>query len=375
VCTAWNAGDLVPGDHPLYVGRPGSLGDRAGNFAVQNADLALVLGCRLNVRQVGYEYRGFAHHAWRAVVDIDEAELAKPTVFPHLPVHADVADFLHDIEGLLDGVISSAHGEWLGWCRERRERYPVVPAGWRPGGPVDPYVFVGELGAHLAEGDVVVCANGSACVVTIQAFAFKEGQRLLVNSGTAGMGYDLPAALGAAFARRACSGGATAGVASGRVVCLAGDGSIQMNLQELQTIWQHRLPIKIFVFDNDGYVSIRQTQDNLFDGHRVGEGPASGVTFPDLVAVAGAYGIEAVRVTRHDDLPEAIGAALASEGPALVDVVMDPARTFTPRVMAERRPDGSLVSKPLEDMFPFLGRDEFDANMIGPHYEPGEGEP
>jgi acetolactate synthase-1/2/3 large subunit len=251
------------------------------------------------------------------------------------------------------------------WCSARRERYPVVlPEYRRRDSPINPYVFVEELSDQLQDDDVVVLANGAACVTALQALRLKRRQRVIVNSGTAGMGYDLPAAIGAACARNSSPPG------SRRVICLAGDGSIQMNLQELQTIRQHGLPVKIFVFDNDGYSSIRQTQDNLFAGHRVGEGPASGVTLPDLVAVAAAYGIEALRVTCHGELDEAIGTALVSEGPALVDVGMDPARTFTPRVMAERRADGSLVSKPLEDMFPFLERDEFDANMIGPHYEP-----
>jgi acetolactate synthase I/II/III large subunit len=363
LCTAWNAGDAVAGDHPLFVGRPGSLGDRPGNFAVQNSDVALVVGCRLNVRQVGYEFAAFAHHAFRIVVDIDEAELAKPTISPDLPVHADVRFFLEELERLALADPPSAHGSWVDWCRERRRRYPVIRDVGSPGGPVDPYRFVARLADHLGDGDVVVCANGSACVVTIQAFVFKARQRLLVNSGTAGMGYDLPAAVGAAFARRA---------QGGRVICLAGDGSIQMNLQELQTIAQHRLPVKVFVFDNEGYASIRQTQDNLFAGHRVGEGPGSGVTFPDLVAVAGAYGIDAVGVTRHDELDQAVATALVSEGPALVNVAMDPERTFTPRIMAERRPDGTLVSKPLEDMYPFLDREEFSDNMIGPLYAPGE---
>jgi acetolactate synthase-1/2/3 large subunit len=218
-------------------------------------------------------------------------------------------------------------------------------------------------------------ANGSACVVTLQAFSVKEGQRLLVNSGTAGMGYDLPAAVGAAFARRAALGAGPDAREPGaaRVICLAGDGSMQMNLQELQTIAHHRLPVKIFVFDNAGYASIRQTQDNLFAGHRVGEGPATGVTFPDMVALAGAYGIGALRVTRHDELDEVIGSTLVSDGPALVDVVMDPERTFTPKVIAERLADGTIVSKPLEDMYPFLERAEFADNMIGPRYEPEEG--
>ncbi len=367
VCTAWNAHDLLWEEHPLYAGRPGTIGDRAGNFAVQNSDVLLSLGCRLNVRQVGYEFRAFAHDAFRIFVDIDEAELAKPTIFPDLAVHADVAFFLEELARLAASEPLPPHGAWLAWCRERRLRYPtVLPEYRRRDEPVNAYVFVDALARRLEDDDVVVCANGSACVVTFQAFAVKRGQRLIANSGTAGMGYDLPAAIGAAFALRAGASPA------GRVICLAGDGSIQMNIQELQTIVHHQLPIKVFVFDNAGYLSIRQTQDNLFAGRRVGEGPHSGVSFPDLVRVAEAYGIAATRVTRHEELDEAIGAALVSAGPALVDVVMDPDQAFVPKVIAERLPDGRLVSKPLEDMYPFLDRDEFADNMIVPPYEPGE---
>jgi acetolactate synthase-1/2/3 large subunit len=368
VCTAWNAHDLLWETHPLYAGRPGTIGDRAGNFAVQNADVLLSLGCRLNVRQVGYEWRAFAHHAFRIVVDIDEAELAKPTIFPDLAVHADLSFFLEELERLAADMPPVPHTDWVAWCRERRRRYPAfAPEDRRRDTPVSAYAFVDELADRLEGDDVIVCANGSACVVTFQALALKRGQRLLANSGTAGMGYDLPAAIGAACALRD-----RAGAGTGRVICLAGDGSIQMNLQELQTIVHHRLPIKVFVFDNAGYVSIRQTQDNLFEGRRVGEGPESGVTFPDIVAVAEAYGIAATRVTRHAELDEAIGAALVSAGPALVDVVLDPDEAFAPKVVAEKLPDGRLVSKPLEDMYPFLPRAEFADNMIVPRYEPGE---
>jgi acetolactate synthase-1/2/3 large subunit len=371
VCTAWNAHDLLWEEHPLFAGRPGSLGDRAGNFAVQNADVLLSLGCRLNVRQVGYEFRAFAHDAYRIVVDIDEAELAKPTIFPDLPVNADVGFFVDELLRLAAAEALSPHADWLAWCLERRRRYPAVLPEFRlTDEPVNPYVFVEELAGRLEENDVVVCGNGSACVVPFQALAVKRGQRLIVNSGTAGMGYDLPAAIGAAFALRRGGGAGVPVAPGGRVICLAGDGSMQMNIQELQTIVHHGLPIKIFVFDNAGYASIRQTQDNLFAGRRVGEGPRSGVSFPDFVRLAEAYGIPARRVTRHDELDEAIAATLAGAGPALVDVVMDPDQPFTPKVIAERLPDGRIVSKPLEDMFPFLGREEFAESMIVPPYDP-----
>ncbi len=374
VATAWNAADLLWDDHPLFAGRPGSIGDRAGNFAVQNSDVLLSLGCRLNIRQVGYEFAAFAHHAYRIIVDIDEAELAKPTIFPDLPVHADVAFFVEEMARLLPPDTGD-HQDWIDWCRERRVRYPVVlPAYREVDTPVNPYFFIERLADRLAENDLLVCANGSACVVAIQAFAFKRDQRLLVNSGTAGMGFDLPAAIGAAFARRPTT--ASEGDPSGapapaeRVICLAGDGSIQMNLQELQTIVHHQLPIKVFVLNNAGYASIRQTQDNLFAGRRVGEGPGSGVTFPNMVRLAEAYGIPAFRAERGEQLDAVIDAALATPGPALVDVQLDPTQTFVPKVVAERLADGTLVSKPLEDMFPFLDRDEFAENLIVPPYVP-----
>jgi len=363
--TAWNAHDLLWEGHPLYVGRPGTVGDRAGNFVVQNADLLLSIGCRLNIRQIGYEHEAFARAAWRAMVDIDALELRKPTVAPDLAVHSDAAFFLEELGRALterwgDGGRAQPRWDaWLAWGKERQARYPVVARHDRAAAtPVDPYAFVDELSDHLAADDVVVCANGAACVVGFQALRVQRGQRLLANSGTAGMGYDLPAAIGA------CLG------AGRRVVCLAGDGSIQMNLQELQTIVHHDLPVKIFVFDNAGYLSIRQMQDNLFAGRRVGEGAASGVSVPDMVALAGAYGIAAGRVERQSALGDAIETTLRGDGPALCDVVMSPDQQFAPKVTAEKLPDGTIVSKPLEDMWPFMDRAEFAENMLVPQWRP-----
>ncbi len=367
VVTAWNAHDLLWEEHPLYAGRPGTVGDRAGNFVVQNADLLLSVGCRLNIRQIGYEHEAFARAAWRALVDVDALELRKPTVAPDLAVHSDARFFLEELGTALGeewpARRPASWEPWLAWCRERRARYPVVLPSYRASSsPVNAYVFVDELSDALEPDDIVVCANGAACVVAFQALRVRRGQRLIANSGTAGMGYDLPAAIGACLA----AGGR-------RVVCLAGDGSIQMNLQELQTIVHHRLPVKIFVFGNGGYLSIRQMQDNLFAGHRVGEGPGSGLSLPDMVALAGAYGIPARRVDRHDDLGQAIAATLAGDGPALCDVVMAADQQFAPKVAAEKLPDGTIVSKPLEDMWPFMERAEFAENMLVPQWRPARG--
>ena len=367
VVTAWNAHDLLWEGHPLYAGRPGTVGDRAGNFAVQNADLLISVGCRLNIRQIGYEFAAFARDAWKVVVDVDALELRKPTVTPDVAVHSDAGFFLDELDrALRDRWRYAGDGprwdDWLAWCQARRARYPVVLPRYRDvAAPVNPYVFIDELSGRLGDDDIVVCANGSACVVGFQALRVRHGQRLIANSGTAGMGYDLPAAIGACF-----------GAGGRRVICLAGDGSIQMNLQELQTIVHHRLPVKVFVFDNAGYLSIRQMQDNLFDGRRVGEGAASGVSLPDMVAVARAYGIPAARVGSHDGLGAAIDAALAGDGPALCDVVMTPDLQFAPKVAAEKLPGGRIVSKPIEDMWPFMERAEFAENMLIPEWRPHE---
>jgi acetolactate synthase-1/2/3 large subunit len=223
---------------------------------------------------------------------------------------------------------------------------------------VNPYVFVDRVSEQVEDGDIVVAANGAACVIGFQALRLKPGMRLIGNSGTASMGYDLPAAIGACMA------------SGRRVICFAGEGSIQMNVQELQTIVHHRLPVKVFVFDNGGYLSIRQTQDNMFGGHHVGEGPGSGVSFPDMVRLAEAYGIAAERVDTHAALDACIARALECDGPALVRVVMDPEQIFAPKVSSRRLDDGRIVSSPLEDMFPFLDREEFADNMLVEEWRP-----
>ena len=359
--TAWNAIDVLWEDHPLFIGRPGSIGDRAGNFALQNADVVVSLGCRLNIRQIGYEFAAFAREAYLAVVDIDPVELQKPTITPDLAVHADVGCFLEELDAALGARPLPSRAEWLAWCQERKRRYPVVlPEYRRDEEPVNPYVFVDVLSRHLDEEAVVVTANGGAVVISNQALRVPRGARLICSSGTASMGYDLPAAIGAC-------------VAVGRpVICLAGDGSVQMNLQELQTIVHHHLPVKMFIFDNQGYLSMRQTQDNLFGGRYVGADRGSGVSLPDMSAIAGAYGIPARRVGRHEDLDAAIVATLEGDGPQLCVVTMDPMQVFSPKVAGMKLPDGRMVSNPLEDMHPLLDRAELADNMLVPLYRDTE---
>ena len=355
VTTAWTH-DMIATDDPLFCGRPGTVGDRAGNFVAQNADVLLVIGSRLNIRQVSYNWKSFARHAFKIQVDADEAELNKPTVKPDLPVCCDAKLFIEEMIRQLDksDYDLQHHADWLAWCKERVVRYPVVlPKHPSPDGPINPYYFIDTLFRKLTDDDVVVCGNGAACVIPFQVAFIKKGQRVFANSGCASMGYDLPAAVGAAVAGE-----------GKRVICIAGDGSIQMNIQELQTVAHHRLPIKIFVLNNGGYISIRQTQSNFF-GRFVGESPESGVSFPDMVKVAEAYGLQAFRIERPDFAGD-IETALNTPGPVLCEVMLDPDQPFEPRLKSRELPDGRIVSPALEDMFPFLDREELLSNLLVP---------
>ncbi len=360
VQVAWDAIDLFPSGHRLYAGRPSTVGQRGANFIFQNADLLLSLGCRLNVRQIGYTFPAVAREAYKISVDIDPAELQKPTIKIDLPIKADVGRFIRMLDTRIKAGGFPRRAHWLSWCRERIRRYPpVLPEHGRRRRPVSPYLFCDMLSKGLGEDDVVVSSNGASCVVPIQAMRIVRGQRHIVNSGCAAMGYGLPAAVGACF-----------GTGRRRVICLEGDGSIQLNIQELETVHYHRLPLKIFVFSNGGYLSIRTTQTNFFDGRLVGESEASGVGFPDFVKVARAYGIPACRIRDRERMADQIGDVLDTEGPVLCDVRMDPAQTFAPRIASKRLPDGRMVSSPLEDMYPFLPENELRSNMIVPPWEP-----
>lgn len=358
VTTAWTH-DIIASDDPLYCGRPGTIGTRAGNFTVQNADVLLVLGSRLNIRQTSYNWKSFARHAFVIQVDIDAAELAKPTVRPSHAIHCDLKPLLAALgERLASGRHDTAqHADWLAWCRQRVATYPPVLARQREcSGPINPYHFVEQLFGKLGPSDVVACGNATACIVPFQAALLQRGQRMFSNSGSASMGHDLPAAIGAYFGAAAQRG------SQRRVICLAGDGSIMLNIQELQTIAHGNLPIKIFILNNSGYLSIRSTQQNFF-GRLTGAGPESGLSFPDYVALGRAFGLPARRFS-GPAFPGALDEVLAAPGPALCDVVLDPAQGFEPRASSRQLEDGRIVSAPLEDMFPFLDRDELARNML-----------
>ncbi|MBQ6567426.1 MAG: thiamine pyrophosphate-binding protein [Treponema sp.] len=350
VVTAWNAHDAIPDDNPYYCGRPGTQGTRGGNFVTQFSDFILVLGCRLNIRQISYNWENFAKDAYKVVVDIDPAELQKPTLNIDMPVHADVKDVISVLNSM--EFPAKDYSKWIAWGKEINKRYPACLDDYRKkDSPINPYVFLDGLFKLLPEDAAVVTSNGSACVCSFQAAIIKKGTRLFTNSGCAAMGYGLPASLGVSVCRK-----------NKMTVCIEGDGSLQMNIQELQTIFQNKMDIKLFVLNNNGYHSIRQTQTNLFSNHcKVGIGEESGdLSFPELERIAYAYKIAYVKISKASDINSQVEKALQTDGPVLIEVLIDPEQFFAPKLSAKRLPDGTMVSPSLEDMSPFLPAEEMD---------------
>lgn len=366
VVTAWNAHDLLWEDHPLFCGKPGTVGTRGGNFIVQNCDLLFILGCRMNIRMISYNQHQFAKDAYKIMVDIDENELWKPTLKIDFPIHANVKDVLSSINKWnykeesdrnpeadrmkKQQKINENHKKWLAWCRQINQRYPVVnEKHYQTAKPMNPYAFFREFFQCLEEGEKIICGNGSACVMTFQACEIKKGQRLFTNSGCAAMGYGFPAAIGAAVYE-----------AGKRVVCVDGDGSFQMNLQELQTVVYHKLNLKIFYINNQGYHSIRQTQTNLFDSPLVGVCDGNGISFPEIKKIAYAYGIPYRKIENIEDAQEVVRKVLSMEGPVICEVIVDPNQNFEPKLSSRVLSDGRIVSSQIDDMFPFLDREEYE---------------
>ena len=356
VVSSFNAYDVLTNDHAQYCGHPGMVGDRAGNFAVQNADFVLILGSRLNIRMISYNHKNFAKNAYKVMVDIDRAELDKPTLNIDLKVHCDLRYFITQMLNQTAGYTpSTAHADYLNWCRERVAKYdPVLPTYEHKIDSVNPYLFFDDFFNKLDSTDIVVSGNGSASVISGQAGKLKAGQRVFSNSGNASMGYDVPAAIGASIAAGAR-----------KVYCIAGDGSIMMNLQELQTIVGYRLPIKIVIVNNNGYHSIKQTQQAYFSDNVFGTNPKDGVTLPDFVALGVALGIMSHRVdTMNGWNSDMVQMLLKNNEPAIIEVVVDPEQMFAPKLAARKLEDGSMLAPSLEYMSPFLPDAEMEQNII-----------
>ncbi len=357
VLTTWKAADILPDDHPSYIGRPGSVGQRAANFSQQNSDWILVLGARLDLGQTAYNHRNFAPAAVKVIVDTDPAEIRKMDMEIDVPIYSDAKAAVQEFIRQADTVARRERSAWWGRCRDWKARYPVImPEYWNEREGVSTYVFVDVLSDAMSGEDLLVPGSSGTCSeVTMQAFRVKRGMRILNTQGLGSMGFGISASIGACLA-------------SGRkrTVCVDGDGGFQMNIQELETVRRLDLPIKFFILNNKGYGSIQATQKNYFDGFFVGSNEESGMTLPSITRVAEAFGLKIASIKSHREIRERIREILQAEGPLVCEVMISPNQTTAPRVSSVKKEDGTMSSRPMEDMWPFLDREEFAANMLVP---------
>ena len=355
VCTFWDSIDMIETEHPLYVGRGGNMGDRPGNFAVQNADVILALGNRLSIRVIGYNWDTWAREAEIIMVYPDEAELKKGNIHVEYPIYADLKVFTEGLVAYLETPLLPKEN-WVHACANWKEKYPVVPASlYEEKGLLNPYVVFDCLSRLLPEHSLTVTSNGTCCVAGHQTWFIKEGTRFINNDAVASMGFGLPGAIGACLAHNKQT-----------TICLEGDGSIMMNLQELQTIVTNNLPIKVLLINNEGYHSIRQTQTNIFPNHsKVGIGEEShDLSFPDFKKVMDAFQIPYYEIHDMDSLESTIQKWLNSPSYGVLEAFVSKDVFFAPRNAAKVLPDGTLFSPPLEDLAPFLSKEELDENMF-----------
>ncbi len=347
VVVAISGSDLIWHDHPLYFGKPGICGDRIGNIMVQNSDLLVVLGTRLSIRQVGYAYDLLAPKAYKVMVDIDIAEMQKPTLRIDMPIHANLSYFIDKMLATLGNEKNLPDNKkWIAWGRNIANKIPsLFDDNPDADGYANSYKFADELFKQLQDGDVCVTGNGTAYTCTYQAMQVNKGVRVFANQGCAAMGYDLPAAIGAITANN-----------NGRTVLVTGDGSLQMNIQELQTLLTYKLPLKIFVLENEGYLAIKTTQKAFFGGKFTGSNPASGVVCPDLEKIAGAYGIAYTGCRENGQaLRDTIAQVLDYNGPIICEIHMHPEQTLFPKSASFMdKKTGKMSSAPLEKMAPFM---------------------
>ncbi|KFN39361.1 MAG: hypothetical protein JU82_07535 [Sulfuricurvum sp. MLSB] len=351
VATSYLGIDLIESHDPLYVGRLGIKGDRAGNFAVQNADLIIALGTRLAVALTGFEYKMFAREAKLIVIDIDPVEHQKNTVEIDYFINNDVKNFFNEMN--IQKATPPDRKKWIEKCQYWRDTWPVALKEYEQQPKINMYAFINHLNKFLMPDVAVVADAGSAYYVTAQALKMKDRQRYITSGAQADMGFTLPASIGVAIASE-----------KQNVVAITGEGSFQMNIQELQTIVQNQLPIKLFIWNNNGYLSIRTTQKKFFEGRLMGTEESTGISFPDVEKIAFAYNIPFFRATEVKELDKTLGNVFSLEGPVLCEIVCPEDQEVIPTVSSAKRPDGTMVSKPIEDMYPFLDRDEFTEQMI-----------
>jgi acetolactate synthase I/II/III large subunit len=358
--TTWLAIDLIADDHPLFVGRPGAVAPRGANFAVQNSDFLLALGARLDLVTTGYAQHGFARAAHKVLVDIDSTEIAKLASSVRTTVCADAGDFLRELLRQRAAILPRDRSAWIQRCAEWKVRYPVIqPAHRSPQGRVSIYHLSEVLSEELASDDFLVSgSSGSGIEIFLLAYRVRAGQRIFHTTALGAMGFGLPASIGVCLA-----GGRR------RTVCVDGDGGFQFNIQELETVARLQLPIKFFLLNNGGYASIRASQTSFFGAPCIGCDPSTGQTLPDIQKVARAYGLRTAVIEDQGDLRRHVRRVLRTPGPVVCDVRVLPDESREPRLSSVQRPDGSFVSKPIEDLYPFLSREEFLSNMIVPPLE------
>lgn len=354
VLTTWRALDIIEEEHPLYFGRPGSVGQRTANFIQQTCDLIICIGARLDVGQIGYNYAHFAPKAKKIIVDIDSNEIRKIGTKIELPIVSDAKDFVIQMKDNLRLMKTIERDEWLEKCQSWKEKYPVILEEYRQNEKyISTYAFVDALSEILTNTDIIVPGSSGTCSeVTCQSIRIKKGQRLINSPGLGSMGFGVAESIGVC-------------IASGykRTICIIGDGGLQHNIQELELLKRYNLPIKLFVLNNNAYASIRLMQQRNFEGNLVGCDASSGVTIPDTLKVASAYGLPTSQISQYEQLKRTISEMLSTEGPAVCEVMIDPNMQTQPRLTTRVEEDGKIVSAPFEDLWPFLDREEFEANM------------
>lgn len=356
VATAWTH-DVIESNSKLFAGRPGTIGTRPGNFCIQNADLLIVLGSRLNIRQTGFNFDGFAKNAKVVHVDVDNSELNKFYLRTCMKINLDLRDFFKFSTSFLKNSNGTKYTKWISWCNSVGKKYSIRNENFLPdkNGLLNPYKAIFRISDFLQRGDKIVCGNASACIIPFQGLEIKKNQRLISNSGSASMGYDLPAAIGVAIADQ--------NKKNSRIICFAGDGSLQMNIQELQTLYSMNLNLKIFLINNNGYLSIKSTHKNFF-GTVFGSDPQSGIDFPDFLKLAKAYGISTYKVSSQRSL-EKLPDIIDKREPALIELLVDTEQEFCPKLKSRMDKNGNFITPELDDMFPFLSRDELKKTREG----------
>jgi len=357
VIPTWKAMDMIHEEHELYAGRGGILGERSANLAVQNADLLLCIGSKMDFTQTGFDTKSFARAAKKIVIDIDKNEIKKIDFKIDLKIIANAGAVLEEIAAQLNNIKNRDGSFWKNKIKEWRGKYPIVSKEYyTTTGLINPYMLIDVLSRKATSDDIInPCCAGTAAEYNFQAFKIKENQKFITNHGLGPMGFEMPGSIGACLANH-----------RKRTICVAGDGGFQLNIQELETLRRLDLPVKIFIMNNNGYSSIRTMQETHFGGHYVGNDPSSGLTLPDIMDVATAYKIKAIRINDASELEVKIREALDFPGPVICDVMVIPGFKVSPKVASQRREDGTMVSKPLEDQWPFLDRKELESNMMIP---------